>query len=202
MSAQQINLLDPRLLTLRVAFSAKTLAWTLLAVVVAGLVLYAVVQSSADEVRQQLEQAQAKRDALQAKLDALSQPTEDAQAAADKQALRLGVQMQHIARLKVLQSALGTVPGRVAFSARLRALAAEGLPGVWVTGIEIGEHTFRLDGRALEPERIPDYLALLARQPALKDLPLTGFSIATSETESGAAAQGVAFIVNPGLETK
>lgn len=202
MNVQQINLLNPRLLTLRVAFSARTLAWTLLAVAVMGLVLYAVVESNASEVEQQLNQTQARRDELQAKLEALNQPAAEVQANADKQALRIAEQRKQIARLKTLQSALGAAPGRVAFSARLRALANESMPGVWLTGFEVGEHTFRLQGRALETDRIPDYLDLLARQPALRDLPLTGFSIILPEAAEGASIQGVAFEVNPGMETK
>ena len=202
MSVQQINLLNPRLLTLRVMFSAKTLAWTLLAVVAMGLVLYAVVESSASGIRQQADQTQAKRDKLQAKLDALAQPGEAMQATADKQAMGLAVQREHIARLKTLQAALGVIPGKIAFSARLRALAQVSLPGVWVTGFEVSEQTFQLQGRALETVQIPDCLARLAQQPALKDLPLTGFSIATPDASENTPVQGVAFTVNPESESK
>ena len=165
MSMQQINLLNPRLLTLRVMFSAKTLAWTLLAVVVLGVALYVVVESNASGIRQQLDQTQAKRDKLQTKLDALAQPAEAIQATVDKQAIGVAEQREHIARLKTLQAALGAAPGKVAFSARLRALAQVSLPGVWVTEFELGEQLFSLQGRALEPAQIPDYLARLAQQP-------------------------------------
>lgn len=197
MSVQQINLLNPRLLTLRVMFSAKTLAGTLLAVVVLGLVLYGVVESNAGSIRQQLDQAQAKRDQLQAKLDALIQPAEAVQATADKQAMGLALQREQIAHLETLRAALGLAQQKITFSARLRALTQVQVPGVWLTGLEVGEQGFHLQGRALETALIPDYLARLAQQAALKDLPLTGFSIASPNSGENTPVQGVAFAVNP-----
>lgn len=202
MSLQQINLLNPQLLTPQVAFSSKTIAWMLLGVVVLGLGLYGLAESSAGNIRKQLEQTQTQRDALQAKIDALSQPAADGLTQADERARNVAQEKQRIAQLKRLQTALGMMQGGTAYSARLRALAQEGLPGIWLTGIEFASATFRLEGRALQPARIPDYLAVLSRQPALNDLPLTGFSILPPETGEGteAAEPGVAFAVNPAAE--
>jgi len=198
-SLQQINLLNPQLLTPHVAFSSKTIAWMLLGVVVLGLGLYGVVESGAGKVRKQLDQAQTQHDELQAKIDALSQPSEDGLTPEDKRAQVVAQEKQRIAQLKRLQTALGMLQGEAGFSARLRALAQQGLPGVWLTAIEFADATFRLEGRALQAASIPDYLAVLSRQPALKDLPLTGFSILPPETGEGSQtiAPGVAFAVNP-----
>jgi len=106
---------------------------------------------------------------------------------------------QRLARLDRLRAALGG--GDVApFSAKLHALSNEGLPGVWLTEIEFGQSGFRLEGRALQSARIPDYLAVLSRQPALASLTLTGFSIVPpEEAETGDTPRlpGVAFAVNP-----
>ena len=198
MSMQQINLLNPQLLTPRVAFSSQTIALMLLAVVALGLVLYAVVGSSASGIEQQLNQAQAMRDQVQAKIDALVLTPDQEQASADKLVQAVALERKHIAHLKTLQAALGAAQDKARFSARLRAFAHEGWPGVWLTGLAIGEREFRLEGRALQTASIPDYLALLARQPALKDLPLTSFSITPPETENETTPlAGVAFAVNP-----
>jgi len=197
-SMQQINLLNPLLLTSRVAFSSQTIALMLLAVVALGLVLYAVVESSASGIKQQLDQAQAMRDQVQAKIDALVLTPDQEQASEDKLVQAVAQEKKHITHLKTLQVALGAVQDSASFSARLSALAHEGWPGVWLTGFEIGEQEFRLEGRALRTASIPDYLALLARQPALKDLPLTSFSITPPGTEGEKTqAAGVAFAVNP-----
>jgi Tfp pilus assembly protein PilN len=195
---QQINLLNPQLLTPRVAFSTLTIALTLLAVVALGLALYAVVESSADGIKQQLDRAQAMRDQIQAKIDALVLTPEQEQASQDKLVQAVAQEKKHIAHLEMLQAALGAAQDKAMFSARLRAFAHEGLPGVWLTGFEMGERGFRLEGRALQTASIADYLALLARQPALKDLPLTSFSITPPGTEGeNSQAAGVAFAVNP-----
>jgi Tfp pilus assembly protein PilN len=197
-SMQQINLLNPQLLTPRVAFSSQTIALMLLAVVALGLVLYAVVESSASGIKQQLDRAQAMRDQVQAKIDALVKTPAQEQASEDKLAQAVAQERKHIANLKTLQAALGAAQDKTSFSSRLRAFAHEGWPGVWLTGFEIGEQEFRLEGRALRTASIPDYLALLARQPALKDLPLTSFSITSPGTEGEKTqAEGVAFAVNP-----
>lgn len=199
MSLQQVNLLNPQLLTPHVAFSSKTIAWMLLGVVGLGLALYGLVESSTGKVRTQLEQAQGMRDELQAKVDALSQPTADGLTPGDKRAQAVVQEKQRIAQLQRLRDALGAARDTPGFSSRLRALANEGLPGVWLTDIEFNLDGFRLEGRALQPARIPDYLGVLSRQPALRDLPLSGFSILPpAAAESGKPAlPGVAFAVNP-----
>lgn len=202
MSMQQINLLNPQLLTPQVAFSARTIASTLLLVVVLGLALYGAVVYKARDTRQQLDQVQAKRDALQAKIDALAVPSTEAQASEDRMAQAVAVEKKRIDRLKTLDAALSGKPGAANFSERLRALAREPLPGVWLTGIEMGEQGFRLEGRALQTARIPDYLALLSRQPALKDLPLAGFSIAQPEADGDLRPPGVRFMVGPAEAAK
>lgn len=202
MSLQQINLLNPQLLTPQVAFSSRTIAWMLLGVLALGLGLYGLVESGAGKVQQQLDQAQAQRDELQARLDAQNQPSADGLTPEDKRARAVAQEKQRVAELKRLQTALGMLQGGTAFSARLRALAQEGLPGVWLTGIEFSDAGFRLEGRALEAASIPDYLAMLSRRPALKDLPLSGFSIVPPETASASQTvePGVAFAVNPEVE--
>lgn len=204
MSLQQINLLNPQLLTPQVAFSSKTIVWMLLGVVGLGLALYGLAESSTGKIRAQLDQAQAMRDALQARIDALSQPSADGLTAADKRAQAVAQEKQRIDQLKRLQTALGAAQGTPGFASRLRALANEGLSGVWLTGIEFDHAGFRLEGRALQPARIPDYLAVLSRQAALKDLSLGSFSILPPEVEAGdkAVMPGVAFAVNPATEAQ
>ncbi len=199
MSMQQVNLLNPQLLTPQVAFSSTTIAQMLAALVGLGLAIYLWASFGGASMRTQMLQAQATRDDLQARIDALSQTSEDGLTPQDQRAQEIATVKQRVAHLQRLQAALGAGPGQSGFSPKLRALATEGLPGVWLTGIEFGQTGFRLDGRALQPARIPDYLALLSRQPALQGLSLTGFSIASPDTSDGVKASevGVVFTVNP-----
>lgn len=204
MSLQQINLLNPQLLTPQVAFSSKTIAWTLLGVVVSGLLVYGWVERSAGDIQLQQEKVQAARDALQTQIDAQSQPSEAGVTPEDQRSQAVAEEKRRVAQLQKLQTALGMAQGEVRFSARLHALENEGLPGVWLTDIEFGRSDFRLKGRALQPDRIPDYLALLSRQSALQDLPLSRFDILPLDegSEEAAAAPGVAFAVNQTEETE
>lgn len=196
---QQINLLDPRLMTPQVAFSASTIALTLAALVGLGLAIYLWASLGSASIHAQMTAAQAARDGLQVRLDAVSQLSEDGLTPQDQRARDIALAKQEVERLQRLLAALGGGPGQGGFSPRLRALAAQGQPGVWLTGIEFGQIEFRLEGRALEPARIPDYLAVLSRQPGLRGLSLTGFSIAQPDRSDAAHASGVGvmFTVNP-----
>jgi len=197
-SLQQINLLNPQLLTPQVAFSSKTIAWTLLGVVVMGLLVYGWVGRDAGDIQQQQDMVQAERDALQAAIDAQSQPSEEGVTPEDQRSQVVADEKRRLAQLQQLQAALGMVQGQARISSRLQALANEGLSGVWLTEIEFGSTDFRLLGRALQPASIPDYLSLLSRQPVLQDLTLSRFDILPRDagSEDATAAPGVAFAVN------
>lgn len=204
MKLQQVNLLNPQLLTPHVAFSSKIIAWMLLVVVAVGLLLYGWVMHSAATIDAQQAQAQAMRDDLQARIDAHSQPSADGMSAADQHTQSVTEEKQRVAQLKQVLTALGGTEGEPPLSARLRALANQGIPGVWLTNIEFGTGQFQLAGRALQAERIPDYLGVLARQPALQVLPLRSFSILPVEESDGdkPAVPGVAFVINPASEAR
>lgn len=196
---QQINLLNPHLLTPRVAFSSRTIAWVLLGVAGLGVAIYIWASLGAQAIQTKMDQAQASRDEQQGQIDALDQPGEDGLTEADKRTQAVAAVQQRLARLGRLRAALGGGDAAT-FSAKLRALSNEGLPGVWLTNIEFNQSGFRLEGRALHPSRVPDYLAVLARQPALTSLALSGFNIVPpedSEETDKPRLPGVAFVVNP-----
>jgi hypothetical protein len=201
-STQQINLLRPQLLTPRVRFSSRTFVSLLGGLLALGLLAYAWVALQTRTLQTQMQAAQAARDEAQAALDALSTPTELGLTPEDQRAKELAALKARLAHVQALRDALGGGPQAGGFSPQLRALAVQGLPGVWLTGIEFRRDGFRLDGRALQAALIPDYLTLLSSRPALHGLALTGFSIATPTDENGTenALPGVAFTVNPNAE--
>lgn len=202
MSTQQINLLSPQLLTPRVRFSSRTFVGLLGGLLALGLAAYAWVAVQTRTLQSQMQAAQTARDEAQAAVDALSAPTEQGLTPEDERAKELAALKARLAHVQALRDALGGGPQGSGFSPRLRALAAQGLPGVWLTGIEFRRDGFRLDGRALQAALIPDYLTLLSSRPALHGLALTGFSIATPTDESGTESPlpGLAFTINPSAE--
>jgi Tfp pilus assembly protein PilN len=196
---QQINLLSPQLLAPRVRFSGRTLALLLGGLLLAGLVVYGWVAMQTRTAQAQMQALQTQRDEAQSSLDALTQPTDQGLTPQDRRAQELAALRARLAHLDALRAALGGGPDAARFSPQLRALAVQGLPGVWLTGIEFRRDGFRLDGRALQPAQIPDYLALLSERPALHGLALTGFRIGTPTDDGAVPSQlaGVAFTVNP-----
>ncbi|MCA1924671.1 MAG: PilN domain-containing protein [Thiobacillus sp.] len=204
MSLQQINLLNPQLLTPQVAFSSRTIAWMLLGVLGLGVLLYLWALSGAQDVRSQLDETQAMRDELQARLDAIDQPGEGGLTPADKRAQTIAEAKVRLADLQSLQTALGASADAGGFSPKLRALAERGVPGVWLTRIGFDQTGFQLEGRALDVARIPDYVAVLSRQPELRSLTLNGFSVLPPEPPEADAAPvpGIAFRINPIVETE
>ncbi len=199
---QHINLLNPNLLTPQVAFSSRTIAWILAGVLAAGMVVFVWAYNKASASEASMRVLQSERDALQAEYETSIQSTEGEETAEAQSLQALKDAQQRLADLTRLEALLGQ-PSDPRASARLRALASEGVAGVWLTEIVFGVNSFQLYGRALDSSRIPDYLNVLARQPALADLRIDGFGIlpaeATDERDTP-ALPGRAFVVNPQTE--
>lgn len=204
MTMQNINLLNPNLLTPQVAFSSRTIAWILLGVLAAGGVAFAWAYNKASASEASMRVLQSERDALQAEYETSIQSTEGEETAEAQSLQTLNEAKQRLADLTRLETMLGQPSGPRA-SARLRALASEGVAGVWLTEIVFGVNSFQLSGRALDSSRIPDYLNVLARQPALADLRIDGFGILPAEAageRDTPALPGRAFVVNPQTEAQ
>lgn len=81
---------------------------------------------------------------------------------------------QATARLEASQQILGFVQkGQLAndasYAAVMRALANRAMPGVWLTGLTLGDggHELEIMGRALAPELLPAYIRSLGQESAL-----------------------------------
>lgn len=195
--SQQINLLNPQLLTQKVAFSAATMAACLLGILVLGGALSAYVMFGERAIQTQLTDLQTRHDAMRNQLDALEVPPDDNAMAAEQEKTReIAAHKKRLTELRRIQAELAGHKDTQVFSQRLHALSNEAVPGVWLTSIEFGTEHFRLQGRSLDPERVPDYLTALARQPALQKLSLASLRIDRPD-ESGGHPRMVAFSVNP-----
>lgn len=195
--SQQINLLNPQLLTQKVAFSAATMASYLLGILVLGGALSAYVMVGERSIQSQLTDLQTRHDEMRTQLDALEVPPDDNAVAAEQQKIReIAAQKKRLAELKTVQSELTKHQDDTLFSQRLVALTREKVPGVWLTAIEFNADQFRIQGWSLNPAQIPEYLTRLSQQSALQKLPLTALKIERPVSEAG-ALQAVAFSVNP-----
>lgn len=195
---QHINLLNPNLLTPHVAFSSRTIGWVLAAVLLAGLVAFGWAYRQAAVSEAAMLTLQAERDGMQAELEATLASDEADAAGVPAADTALADARARLAALTRLADALGQTAGPPA-SARYQALTQARVEGVWLTTMRFGADGFQLEGRALDVARVPDYLATLARQPALTDLRIEGFGILPREADgqTEVAQPGRAFVVNP-----
>ncbi|MEQ1661511.1 MAG: PilN domain-containing protein [Thiobacillus sp.] len=200
--SQQINLLNPQLLSQKVAFSAATMASYLLGILVLGGALSAYVMVGERSIQSQLTDLQTRHDDMRVRLDALEVPPDDHAVAAEQQKMReIAAQKKRLTELKTVQAELAKHQDATLFSKRLVALTHEKVPGVWLTSIEFNAEQFRLQGWSLNPAQIPEYLKRLSQQSALQKLPLSALKIERPATETG-SLHAVAFSVNPKEEAQ
>lgn len=169
--SQQINLYNPALEKKREFLSLPGLAtaWgvALLLIVMAG----AIGALRVSMLRGELQEESAARTAAQAEMSRLS-----AQLAGRKRDASLAAEVTRLeaelaGRNEVMQTLRGGIIGNTdGFSAYLRAFARQSFEGIWLTGFSLtgAGQDVSLEGRALRPELVPDYVRRLNREAVLK----------------------------------
>ena len=168
--SQQINLYNPRFRKQEKHFSARAMLQALGAIALGLAALYghALVQTrSAEQSAAELrDRAAAERERL-AKLVKGAPQARSSGLEAD--VARLEAQVK--ARQQVL-AALGTgqLGNAKGFSDFMAAFGRQALPGVWLTGFDIGEagNELNVRGRVLHPELVPAYLRALNNEPMMR----------------------------------
>ena len=169
--SQQINLYNPIFLKQEKHFSARTIVQAL-ALIVAGLgtfYVYALVQTRAAErvTREQRDQVASQREQL-VKLGPKFSP-EGRSKTLESEVARLEAEVK--ARQSVIAAlSTGELGNTAGFSEFLAALGRQAVPGVWLTGLNIGEsgNNLQVLGRALRPELVPAYLRALSNEPMMR----------------------------------
>ena len=189
--SQQINLYNPLFLKQEKHFSARTMVQALgvIALGLAALYAYAFIETRAAErtAQQHREQLTAQRDQL-VKLGAKLAP-QGRSKALEAEIARLDPEVN--ARQATL-AALGTgeLGNTAGFSDFLAAFGRQALPGVWLTGISIGESGNELvvHGRALRAELVPAYLRALNGEPMMRGRRVTEMKLAAKAAPPAASA--------------
>lgn len=169
--SQQINLFDPRFRPQKPHFSARTMAWAVLAVGALAILIGEVyafqnrrLEAALAETEKQAAQFRERAAALARDIGGPGRGG----ALADELA-RVEQQLQ--IRRQLLESLHGGAGGAAeGFSPYLAALARQSVEGVWLTGIDIAGSTgeLSLKGRVLEGELVPAYIQRLHREPLFK----------------------------------
>ena len=187
--SQQINLYNPVFLKQKHYFSALTMVQALAAVLVGALLIYAF------EVRQTstLERVLADTDKhAVSQRDQLLKLSKDYSAQGASLALTEELARAE-SRLQLREGLLGDLKSGVGgnaegFSRYLGALARQTMPGVWLTGLEIGakERDLVIKGRALESQMVPAYIRALNREAPMAGRPVGDLRM-TAKGDAGAA---------------
>jgi hypothetical protein len=189
--AQQINLFSPLFLKKRKHFSAATMLQAL-AVILVGIVGfygYAVYQvrglqrtaaDTAATLRIQSEQVASisKEFSPQGRSRLL-----------EEEAARLNARLKQREDLLVLvrTGGLGNTTG---FSRYLFALARQGTPGVWLTGVTVAgdEASLLLNGRALHADLVPTYIRALNKEEVMRGRRVSELRMTAREQQATATA--------------
>lgn len=201
--SQQINLFNPVFLKQKKVFSSVAMAQALgvllvgaLAMVALGRQHVAALEKEAATLKVQLAQKEARRALVNAEF---APRTPSAAMAAQI--------VEAEARLR----ALGTVSdvlgrgelGRAGgYSEYFRALARQGMDGVWLTGVSVdnGGADIGIRGRALQGTMVPGYIGRLTREPVMQGKSFSSLQIAQG-TQGGADGQKAAPFVEFRLES-
>jgi len=190
--SQQINLYNPLFLKQEKHFSARTMTQALgiIALALAGLCVYAVVESRSAE-----RTAQQQRDQLAVQRDQLVKLGTQLATRGMSKALE-GEVARAEAELKTRQATLealntGALGNTTGFSDFFAAFGRQTMPGVWLTGFNIGDagNELVVNGRALQAELVPAYLRALNSEAMMRGRRVVEMKIAAKE---GLAAPGTA----------
>lgn len=184
--SQQINLFNPVFLRQKRHFSARAMAQALVLVLLGALAMYAY------QTRQNRVLA-----------EVLAQTEKDLSTRREQLA-RFGKEFSALGASKVLVEELAAAEARLAgrralladlktgvggdtqgYSRYLAALARQSMPGVWLTGIEIGgrANALVIRGRALESALVPAYIRALSGEEPIAGRPVAELQVAARRTE-------------------
>ncbi len=203
--SQQINLYNPVFLAQKKYFSALAMVQSLGVLLVAlGLVhVFASRQTASLErlLSETTQQAQLRR--AQVVVLGRQYSSEGTSKTLEEDIARVQAQLRKRTELlgDMKTSAGGNVEG---FAVFLTALARQSIPGVWLTGVDLGAkpNQLVLKGRALRPELVPAYVAALSRERALAGKALSSLEVRTREEAPRAGQQAaqpqryVEFVLN------
>ncbi len=168
---QQLNLFNASLEARRewITLITSAACWVLVAVVAAAWAAWSINEATTVAAQERVEKAQLS--ALQTEVTAKA-----AQATAMKRDAAIDAELNRLeAELRAREEILnrlnsGVIGNTTGYSEHLRAFARQSLDGMWLTGFHIlgSGHDITLEGRALRPELVPNYLRRLNRERSMK----------------------------------
>lgn len=186
--SQQINLLDPQLVKPKVGLSAVALV-ILIGVVVVSMLAYAAWAG------QRLKQLEREQQALAGQLASVRTQLDQAVQARAPRAPSKALEEELAsaeATLTHQQEILAFLAGegvgrKEGYFAYLQAFARKRVPGLWLTGftLEAGSGRLTIEGKAMQPELVPQYIALLGEEPLLSGRQFSSLQMESQQSVPG-----------------
>jgi hypothetical protein len=178
--SQQINLFNPEFLQKKKVFTAAAMAAALgvlvlglAAVGVAAKLRVASLQAQADQGAAQLDKTQKRLASVTAEFT----PRKEDPRLAEELALAQG----ELAGLKEVSGVIerGELGDTQGYAEYFRALARQGVDGLWLTGVSIGGAGLDIGvrGRAMDPALVPGFLGRLRHERVMQGKPVGSLQI-------------------------
>jgi Tfp pilus assembly protein PilN len=191
---QQINLFNPIFLRQKKYFSIVTILQMLALVLVGMLTFYAYAVYQTNRLSAEVAETSGRLEQEKnrfAKANAELGPHEKNQDL-DAQVKALEKQLKNREDILGVQAGVAAGKGR-GFSEALLALARQSVNGVWLTSISVGGETSNkmvIDGRALRPDMVPDYIKRLSKEKAMRGQTFSVLNMQLSRMEKSANNKG------------
>lgn len=199
--SQQINLFNPALVKQKDPYNAVLMARLVLVVLVGMLAVHAYARHQVAQVQKEREQiAQLMQQTQQQLVDATKQfsPRNPDKALQEELAVAETKLQAHEKILAYLQN--GQTGGGAGFSGYMRAFARQSTNGLWLTGFsfDTSGDDLTIRGRTLQPELVPQYIARLGGETALKGRSFAALDMAQPKSEPAIKEASAANAAKPG----
>lgn len=192
--SQQINLFNPVFLKQKKYFSAMTMAQALGLILLGSVALAGYAGFRSFELKKEVaasaaQMAQAKAQLEQAKASfAPRQKSRTLGAEIGKAEAELAARSQALDTLQ--KDELGNKDG---YSEYLRAFSRQIVPGLWLTGFTIhaAGKDISIEGRALQPELVPQYLTRLRSETSMQGKSFAAFDMRRAQAEPARTGSGM-----------
>lgn len=191
---QQINLFNPIFLRQKKHFSIVTILQALALVLVGMLIFYAYAVFQTNRLNAEVEEAAKRLAQEKARVAKISTEFGPREKNPDLEAQVKELEKQLKNREDILGAQAGVAAGKGrGLSDYLLALARQSINGVWLTSISVGGEggsKMAIDGRALRPDMVPDYIKRLGKEKAMQGQTFSSLQMQLSRMEKSAKYKG------------
>lgn len=188
--SQQINLFNPIFLKQKKYFSTVTIAQALGLILLGCALLASYLSYQSTTLKRSADAAAANLAAAQSQL---TQVTAAVQSRQKDKTLEEQIKKKEaeIASIQQVFASLqkGDLGNTKGYSEHFRALSRQIVSGIWLTGFRMSGGDIGIQGRTLQPELVPEYLARLKREESMQGKSFTGLVIREPELEPAGEGQ-------------